>query len=72
MNKTNYINRHDRNISHLYFSESEDFYKPLCDKKLGIWKNSNIWKVNGVYCSSNISSIPEYVVCKRCLVKQKF
>lgn len=66
MAQVKYINRHDREISHIFYSETTypnnpawESNSPICHKKLGIWKK---W---GKY-SSTVTDKPQYKLCKRC------
>lgn len=53
-----YINRHDREISHLFLHETKFFNVPACAPDLGIWKTRN--------SGSSVSDEPDYRLCGRC------
>ncbi len=55
-----YINRKDREISHIFSHETEVFNIPLCNQWLGIWKS------HSTFGSSIMSSSPLYRVCRNC------
>lgn len=56
-----WINRHDRQVSHKFYSESESMNTAMCDKGLGIWKSYSGF-------TSDVSDSPAYRICKRCLL----
>jgi hypothetical protein len=56
-----YINRHDTKTSHIYKSQDDSFYHPLC----GV---ISIWQKHPTHAPrpNTVTDSPEYPVCKLC------